>query len=90
MFRFSRLATSISVGLIGAVGGCSTTTGAQHPMPGPRGALMQDSAMPSAGAEQCPGETGMHPMPGPRGQSMVDAAHPGCQIQQEKPKAEGQ
>ena len=71
------LASLIALGGILALGACTTADDGTH-RHGPRGALMQDAAMPEH-PDDCPYDTASHSMHRPHDNGrMATAAHPGC------------
>jgi hypothetical protein len=71
------LASIIALSALSALGACASTDDGTH-RHGPRGALMQDAAMPERPTE-CPYDAASHDMHRPRDNgAMLTATHPGC------------
>ncbi|MBI3439078.1 MAG: hypothetical protein HY054_10620 [Proteobacteria bacterium] len=70
-------ASLIVLGAVSALGACTGADDGTH-RHGPRGALMQDAAMPDRPAE-CPYDSETHSMHRPHDSGrMLTTAHPGC------------
>jgi hypothetical protein len=82
------LASLIALSALSALGACTSTDDGTH-RHGPRGALMQDAAMPERPSE-CPYDAASHDMHRPRDNgAMLTATHPGC-TREDRAEAEQQ